>query len=148
MCYVSTSCESGSPQKRTSQLIVNYDENTSLSFYNNMCNEFTYHHRSCFEKVGLYDENLRDLFDIDMVYRQSKINNRVSPFWWFADVTNSDEYITNNPIAQSRLQANGEREKHIQKHYQYFLSKHGINVQNIPRYDKEYVVKFLKELKK
>lgn len=148
LCYVSTSWNSGSSQKRTPQLVVNYDEKISISFYDNMCNEFTYHHRSCFEKVGLYDENLRDLFDIDMVYRQSKINDRVSPFWWFADITNSDNYIMNNPIAQSRLQANGEREKHMQKHYEYFFSKHGVNVQNIPKIDEKYVIDFLKRIKK
>jgi glycosyltransferase involved in cell wall biosynthesis len=147
LCFASTSWNSGSPSQRTPQLTVNYSKEVSLSFYDNMCNEFTYHHRSCFEKIGLYDENLRDLFDIDMVYRQSKSNQKVSPFWWFADITNSDEYIINNPQAKSRLDTNGEREKHLKHHYEYFISKHGLSVQSIPKMDKNYVINFLKNLK-
>jgi hypothetical protein len=63
--FVSTSWESGTPNKRTPRLVVEYKNGTSISFYNNMCNEFTYHHTSCFDRVGTYDKNFRDPFDID-----------------------------------------------------------------------------------
>jgi len=147
--FVSTSWESGTPEKRTPRLVVEYSKNTSVSFYKNMCNEFTYHHKSCYDKVGFYDSQFRDPFDIDMAYRESQ-QNYASPFWWFADITNSDFYIKNNPVAVSRLQAerpDGNREQRIQEQWKLFIAKHGLMVNQIPDTDKSLVIEKLKLLK-
>lgn len=147
--FVSTSWESGTPNKRTPRLTVEYKNNISISFYKNMCNEFTYHHKTCYEKVGLYDTNFRDPFDIDLAYRES-LQDYAAPFWWFADVTNSDKFIMNNPNAVSRLQGDrpdGSREQRIQKEWDYFVKKHGIMVNQIPEANKEWVITKLKSLK-
>lgn len=147
--FVSMSWDCGEPFARKSRLTVNYKDNISISFYKNMCNEFTYHHKSCFEKVGLYDTQFRDPFDIDMAYRESK-TDYASPFWWFADVSNSDKLIENNKNAQSRLQAerpDGSREKRIQKQWELFHNKHKLMVNEIPDTPQEEVVNFLKKIK-
>lgn len=147
--YVSTSWESGTPGKRTPRLTVEYSKDVSISFYKNMCNEFTYHHKSCYNKVGLYDTMYRDPWDIDMAYRESQ-QDYAAPFWWFADITGSDELIMNNPVAVSRLQGDrpdGSREERIQKEWQYFINKHGIMVNQIPDTSKEKVLVKLKKIK-
>jgi hypothetical protein len=147
--FVSTSWESGKPGNRTPRLTVEYKNNVSISFYQNMCNEFTYHHKSCYKKVGLYDTNYRDPWDIDMAYRESQ-QDYAAPFWWFADVTGSDDLIINNPNAVSRLQGDrpdGSREQRIQKEWEYFVKKHGCHVTQIPNIQKEQVVQKLKKLK-
>lgn len=147
--FTSMSWDSGPPFKRTPRLTVNYDESTSISFYRNMCNEFTYHHKSCFEKTGLYDTQFRDPFDIDMAYRESQ-SNYAAPFWYFADITNSDEYIENNQNAKSRLQSDrpdGSREDRIKEQWILFHKKHGKFVQEIPDMPKEEVIKTLKLFK-
>ena len=147
--YVSTSWESGTPGKRTPRLTVEYSKDVSISFYKNMCNEFTYHHKSCYNKVGLYDTMYRDPWDIDMAYRESQ-QDYAAPFWWFADVTGSDELIMNNPVAVSRLQGDrpdGSREERIQKEWQYFINKHGIMVNQVPDTPKEKVLEKLKKIK-
>lgn len=147
--FVSTSWESGEPGKRTSRLTVEYKNNVSISFYKNMCNEFTYHHKTCYEKTGLYDTNFRDPFDIDLAYRESR-QDYAAPFWWFADITNSDELIMNNPNAVSRLQGvrpDGSREQRIQKEWEYFVKKHGLHVTQISNVTKEDVVFKLKTIK-
>ena len=147
--YVSTSWESGTPGKRTPRLTVEYSKYVSISFYKNMCNEFTYHHKSCYNKVGLYDTMYRDPWDIDMAYRESQ-QDYAAPFWWFADVTGSDELIMNNPVAVSRLQGDrpdGSREERIQKEWQYFINKHGIMVNQVPDTPKEKVLEKLKKIK-
>jgi glycosyltransferase involved in cell wall biosynthesis len=150
LCFVSTSGDCGIPHKRTPKVVIQYSPSTSISFYANMCNEFTYHHYTCFEKCGLYDSNLRDLFDVEMVYRQTKSNSKVSPFWWFADITNSDDFVENNPVAVSRLQTDrpdGSRNQIIGKMYEYFLNKHKLNVNQIPSISKENFVECLKQIK-
>lgn len=147
--YVSTSWYTGTPQKRTPRLIVEYSKTVSVSFYKNMCNEFTYHHKSCFDKVGFYDSQFRDPFDIDMAYRESQ-QDYAAPFWWFADVTNSDNLICNNPIAVSRLQTSrpdGSREERIQKEWEKFIAKHGVMVNQIPDVTREQVIDKLKKIK-
>ena len=148
--FVSTSWESGEPYKRTPRLTVQYSKEVSVSFYKNMCNEFTYHHRSCYDKVGLYDSQFRDPFDIDMAYRESQ-EDYAAPFWWFADITNSDFYIKNNPIAVSRLQGerpDGNREQRIQEQWSLFVNKHGVMVNQIADIDREGVIQKLKNTKK
>jgi len=147
--YVSTSWESGEPGNRTPRLTVEYNKDISVSFYKNMCNEFTYHHYSAFESVGLYDTQFRDPFDIDMAYRES-LKPHAAPFWWFADITNSDELIENNPNAISRLQADrpdGSREQRIQEQWKLFIKKHGRMVNQIPNKSKQDVLEFIKYIK-
>ena len=148
--FVSTSWESGEPNKRTPRLTVEYKNNISIALYKNMCNEFTYHHKTCYEKTGLYDTKFRDPFDIDLAYRESQ-QDYAAPFWWFADIVNSDNLIMNNPNAVSRLQADrpdGSREQRIQKEWDYFIKKHGVMVNQIPSLTKEQVIQKLKTLKK
>jgi len=114
-----------------------------------MCNEFTYHHSSCFDRVGLYDTQFRDPFDIDMAYRESQ-QNYAAPFWWFADITNSDAYIKNNPVAVSRLQgerADGSREQRIQEQWKLFIKKNGVMVNQIPDMEQSQVIQKLKNIK-
>lgn len=147
--FVSTSWESGEPFNRTPRLVVEYSKDISVSLYRNMCNEFTYHHRSCYDKVGFYDSQFRDPFDIDMAYRESR-QDYAAPFWWFADVTNSDFYIKNNPVAVSRLQGerpDGNREQRIQEQWKKFASKHNCYVSQIPDSSREQVLKKLKKIK-
>jgi len=134
-CFVSTGAGSGDAHHRTPKTIIDYPNNLQVAFYQNMCNEFTYHHRSAFLDTGKYDENMRDGFDVDMVYRESK-KDYSSLFWWFADIVNSDGFIMNNPIATSRLQTNradGSRADIIDKIWEYFYNKHQIRVNNIPQ---------------
>jgi glycosyltransferase involved in cell wall biosynthesis len=144
--YVSTSWESGTPGSRTPRLTVEYSKNISVSFYKNMCNEFTYHHYTAFKQTGLYDTQFRDPFDIDLAYRES-CSNYAAPFWWFADITNSDELICNNPNAVSRLQTDrpdGSREQRIQEQWKLFVNKHGLMVNEIPDVSRDTVLKVLK----
>ncbi len=149
LCYVSTSDYTGTPFNRTPALIAEYKNNTSVSFYKNMCNEFTYHHKTCYDKVGLYDTNFRDPWDVDMAYRESQ-QDYAAPFWWFADITDADKYIKNNPDAVSRLQADrpdGSREERIREQWNLFTQKHGVSVTNIPRATKQQVIDKLNKIK-
>lgn len=148
--FVSVSEYTGTPFNRTPKLTVEYEDDTRVSFFQNMCNEFTYHHKSCFEKVGLYDSQFRDPFDVDMTYRESQ-QNYAAPFWWFADIANSDEYIINNPNAVSRLQSedrpDGSRAQRIGEQWALFYKKHGVSVVDIPRATKQQVLDKLKLIK-
>lgn len=147
--FVSTSSGAGQAFKRNPRITIEYKNDISLSFYHNMCNEFTYHHKSCFEKAGLYDGNMREAFDVELAYRESLLGEWACPFWWFADITNSDDYIENNPEAISRLQSerpDGSRAEVINKIWEYFHNKHGLYVPQIPNVSKEEFLKRIKDI--
>lgn len=134
LAFASISYGSGQPNNRTPKTIITYPNNRQIAFYPNMCNEFTYHHKSAFLKTGLYDENMRDAFDVDMAYRESKTDYS-SLFWWFADIVNSDKFIMNNPNAISRMAAerpDGSRADNISSVFEYFKTKHQLAINNIP----------------
>lgn len=147
--FVSTSSSTGVPGKRTPRLVIDYGKDNKIALYRNMCNEFTYHHKTAFDITGIYDTQFRNPFDIDLAYRESQ-QSYSTPFWWFADIYNSDDFIMNNPNAVSRLQTDrpdGSREQIIVQEWKKFADKHGMHVTQIPDSDKYYVISKLKKIK-
>ena len=149
--FVSMSYNSGSPNNRKPKLTVNYSGDIAVSFYANMCNEFAFFKSSIIKKIGLYDTLFRDPFDIDMMVRMAKDVDTVAPFWYFADIEKSDDYIMNNPNATSRLQApdrpDGSREQKIQEQWELFHQKHNFHVNDIADTSPEEVIQHLKKIK-
>jgi glycosyltransferase involved in cell wall biosynthesis len=150
--FVSTSPGAGTPGNRTPRIVVEYKNNVKIALYRNMCNEFTYHHCTVFAKNGLYDPDprIRNAFDIDMAYRETRFKQWTPPFWWFPDIANSDNYIENNPIAVSRLQnarEDGSRQQVLEETWRYFFNKHKTNVTMIPDTSLEETVALLKKIK-
>jgi len=142
-CFVSTSWGSGTPEKRTPKIELQYSKNISVCLYPNMCNEFTFKTKKCFEETGLYNNNFRFLFDVENVYRISKTNH-MPGFWWFPDLKNSDQLIMNNPDSQTRINAGGERDKKLGPEYELFYKLHSINIPNIPNLPKENIINKIK----
>jgi len=149
-CYVSTSPGTGTPHNRLPKLVMDYGEDIQIALYGNLCNEFTYHHCSVFEHDMLYDNNLRELLDGELTYREALLEKWAPPFWWFPDLADSDNLVNNNPNAKSRLQ-NLERpdcrNNVIQKYYEYFYKKYGLHIPQIPDKGKEYTIQLLKKIK-
>jgi len=148
--FVSTSPGSGSPGNRTPKLIIDYDNEISISLYGNLCNEFTYHHKSVFDKGYLYDPEFRELLDGELTYRECLAAEWTPPFWWFPDITNSDNYVCNNPNTESRLQnplREDNRDKLIGHFATLFYNKHKLHIPQIPHSSKEDVIRQLKNIK-
>ena len=149
--FVSTSPGAGEPGQRKPRLVIDYDNDTSVSLYGNLCNEFTYHHRSVFEKGYFYDNDFRELLDGELTYRECIANEWTPPFWWFPDITNSDNYVCNNPNTVSRLQDESRadsRNKLIAHFTNIFIKKHNVNIGNIPNVSKEQTILQLKRIKR
>jgi hypothetical protein len=145
LCFVSTGDGSGEVGKRTPRLTVECKSGRKMDFYRNMCNEFTYRSKTMLDKCGLYDESFRHMFDVDSVYRMAQ-TMLTSPFWWFPDIHNSDDYVMNNPNATSRLQAGGKRDEELPHEFQMFQATHGVHVPNILNLKEEHVINHLRLL--
>jgi hypothetical protein len=145
--YASISWESGPKHYRTPAMSVQYSEYADqVNFFRNMCNEFTYNSRKLINDVGLYDENMKNLFDSEYAYRVSQLEYG-NPFWYFPDIYNSDSYIDNNPDAKSRLDHDGQRMMRLKPDHDYFKTKHRTDVSSIPLISTNQVIDKLKVIK-
>lgn len=128
LSYCGLSRGSGAPGARTPRLVADYG-GTRIAFYQNMHNEFAYHHRSVFEQAGFYDSDFEHLWDVEFVYRVMRHQPWLSAaFWWFPDIVEADRLIKSHPasIDNSRLNARQARDQELPRYYQMFQAKHGL----------------------
>jgi hypothetical protein len=95
---------------------------------------FTYYHRSCFEKVGLFDDRYINAFEhVDHSFMLAK-EGLCTPYWWWGDVANSYDYLDELACSEdnSTIRGRPDWEKNIWEAVEIFLDKHGYK----PAYDK------------
>lgn len=110
--------------------IIDYGNNIKISLFEHTVAMFSYFHKKVLEEVGLHDEQFYNAWEhVDLTYRIIKAGYH-PPFWWFADIFNSHEYLTeapgaidNSSIANKQEQwaknVYGGREKYKIKHGHY-----------------------------
>lgn len=146
LCYASNAWETGPRFARTPKLQVQYSHDTIINLYAHTCNEFTFRTKRMLENAGLYDEQLRCMFDIDSIIRMCN-TLLCPPFWNFPDISDSDRYITNNPDAISRMNANGERAATLGPEFKLIHDKSGRGINEIPNLSKNEVIERLQQIK-
>lgn len=81
-----------------------FDESNAalLSLNKNLLGAFSYYHRSVIEKIGLIDERYFNAWEhVDHTFQIIKAKMH-PPFWWFADIANSTDYIKDLDIDHSK----------------------------------------------
>ncbi len=84
-----------SEQMPISKKIVEYgaEPTVKISLNHNILGAFSYFSRLSLEKAGLIDERFRNAWEhVDHTYQIIKLGMH-PPFWWFADIANSLDYI-------------------------------------------------------
>lgn len=145
-CFASNAWETGPPNQRTPKLQVQYSNELTVNFYQHFCNEFTFRTKKMLELSGLYKTQYRYIFDIQNVYDISK-TNLGTPFWYSPDISNSDKYIKNNPTSESRLNANGERDRKVGLEFELFKKINGRGLNEVLESPQHDVIKKLKQIK-
>jgi len=110
--------------------IIEYPNGVKIALYEHTVAMFSYFHRQVLEEVGLHDEQFYNAWEhVDLTYRIIKAGYH-PPFWWFADIADSDQYLTEAPDAidkssiasktkQWEENVYGGREKYLKKHGHY-----------------------------
>jgi len=129
------------------RLIIEYKEGIRVALYEHTVAMFTYFHRSVLENVGLHDEQFYNAWEhVDLTYRIAKAGYH-PPFWWFADVANSHDLLTEAPgaIDQSSI-ANKKDEwhKNVYGGREKYLIKHGHYPNQPPWNSEETVINWIK----
>lgn len=111
------------------KMVINYKNNVSISLYQHIVAMFCYFHKSALDKAGLLDEEFYNAWEhVEHTYRIIQ-NDEYTPFWWFADITGSENYIkeAQNEKAQTSL-AKDESTfmRQVEEGLKVFYKKHNI----------------------
>lgn len=129
---------------------VDYGDGVELWFYEHTVAMLSYFHRSVLEDVGLHDEEFFNAWEhVDLTYRIIKAGYH-PPFWYFADVANSDKLISEAPnaIADSSIAKDTKQwEKNVFGGREVYKRKHGHYPNEVLSPSKQDVIKILKGIK-
>ena len=131
------------------RMIVKYGD-IQVPLYPHCVGAFSYFSRKCLETVGLMDEQYYNACEhMDHTLGIIKAGMH-PPFWYFADIENSWEYLGDEPwsLQQSTISSKADHSEVMRAADQVFFKKHGHYPLQTPLTDEEGVVKSLKEIKK
>jgi GT2 family glycosyltransferase len=122
LCY-----EKVAGNEKSLKYTLEQPDGVKLGFYHNPQGAFMYVNANILKKIGYFDENYVNAFEhIDFAY--SLIQKNVAPpFWYFPDLLNSEDYITDiEGSNQNSSITNKEGYNHNwQRSAQYFIKKWG-----------------------
>jgi GT2 family glycosyltransferase len=122
LCY-----EKVAGNEKSLKYTLEQPDGVKLGFYHNPQGAFMYVNANILKKIGYFDENYVNAFEhIDFAY--SLIQKNVAPpFWYFPDLLNSEDYITDiEGSSQNSSITNKEGYNHNwQRSAQYFVKKWG-----------------------
>jgi hypothetical protein len=110
---------------------------------------FTYFHSSILKEVGLLDEEFYNAWEhVEHTYRIIKAG-KYTPFWWFADIKNSEQYIkeAENEKANTSLASNEENfMKQVHEGLKHFYKLHQTVPAQIKAEDQTEVINIIKKI--
>jgi hypothetical protein len=138
--------QKGDPNPR---MVINYKNGVSISLYEHIVAMFTYYHASTLNQVGLMDEDFYNAWEhVEHTLRIIK-NGDYTPFWWFADITGSENYIKEQEGEKANTSlAKDEEEfmKRVQDGLQIFYKKHQTVPSMIGSVDPQVIKPLLKKI--
>ncbi len=125
------------------KLTIDYGDDVVIDLYEHTVAMFTYYTKKAIETVGFIDENYTNAWEhVDHTYEVIKAGMH-PPFWWFADIHDSEKYVHEQPdaIVQSSIANNKEQwTKNVMEGREYYKKKHG-HYPNQPPFSSESDVK-------
>lgn len=132
------------------KMIVEY-KNCKIVLYEHTVAMFSFFTRKVLEEVGLIDEEYYNAWEhVDHTYRIIKAGYH-PPFWWFADIEDSQKYIkeAEGAIDNSSIANKSEQwAKNVYGGREIYKRKHGHYPNQPPYVSEQEVVQKLKEIKK
>lgn len=128
--------------------VIDYPDNIKLALYPHCVGAFSYYSKACLDKVGILDEDFYNAWEhVEHTYRI--ILNKMHPdFWWFADVENSNNFLTDIPwtAATSTISSNKNHSTIVRDANNAFMRKHATLPTSLPVNSIEQVKQSLKNI--
>lgn len=132
------------------KLIVDY-KNCKIALYEHTVAMFSFFTRKVIEEVGYYPEEYDRCWEhVDHTYQIIKAGYH-PPFWWFADLADSHELITEAPGAIENSSIAKDKSEWMEKVMagrEIYKAKHGHYPNQPPHHTEEQVIEALKHIKK
>ena len=128
--------------------VMTYPDGSQIALYTNCVGAFSYYRREVFDKVGLFDTKYRNAYEhIDHTLECSK-KGFGTPYWWFADINESWNYLTDLPdcMSNSTISKIPNRQQDIDRGYMYFKTKHKFFPLEVPDTSPEVLQSYLNRL--
>lgn len=128
--------------------IISYPDNVELALYPNCVGSFSYYNREVLEKIGLFDSFYKNAWEhVDHTMEAFK-KGFTTPYWWFADINKSWEYVTDieDCIINSTIARSDEWQKNYELGYLHFKNKHKFGPTEVPDFTPEKVTQQLNVL--
>lgn len=84
----------------TPRLIVKYSDDVSIALNMHCVGAFCYYTKESLIACGLIDENFKNAFDHVSHSYTLALSGYSTPYWWWADLSNSYEYITEQACSE------------------------------------------------
>ena len=130
--------------------IVDYGNDTKVVLYTHSVAMFTFYSRKCIEECGYIDEEFYNAWEhVDHTYRIAKAG-LTTPFWWFADIYDSHNLISEAPqaIDKSSIAENKEQwTANVEGGIAIYERKHGHRPNCPPLVEDHQIPEILKTLK-
>jgi glycosyltransferase involved in cell wall biosynthesis len=130
--------------------VVEYDNGIEVALNPNCVGSFSYYLRGVIKHVGYMDERFKNAWEhVEHTYKIIDAGLH-PPFWWFADVANSDEYINEQACSEvnSTIRKNDEWTKNMREGMAWYRHKHGIAPVETPDTKPEKVLQILDDIEK
>ena len=130
------------------RLTVNYKNEVKLSLYHHCVGAFSFYTSQVLNEVGLIDTGFKNAFDhVEHTFRIIKAHKH-PPFWWFADLADSSEYLEDFEWSPqtSTVHTKPDFDLNFQNSLKRFKDLHNKTIFNIENSDKHIVVGELKRL--
>jgi len=127
---------------------INYNENVTIFLFEHAVGAFSYFTRKCIEKSGLLDENYYNALEhIDHVYQIIKAGLH-PPFWYFADIKNSDTYLKDITWAKetSTIASRNDHPELVKNAMDYFYQKNNVQTYAIPKRSQDEILNCLRKI--
>jgi GT2 family glycosyltransferase len=132
------------------KLIIDYGDGVKVALYEHTVAMFSFFTREVLDKVGYIDEEFYNAWEhVDHTYRIIKAGYH-PPFWWFADIADSDKLLTEAPGAidnSSIANKSDQWQKNVYGGREIYKKKHGHYPNHPPYASKDDVLGILKRLK-
>lgn len=136
-------CGSFLPSRGDSILTFKYPTNNAIDVYHNCAGSFTYYSRYSILTCGLFDENYWNALEhVDLTYRISKAG-LTTPFGFFADISNSNQYITSIGGEFNNSCINTTNNKRVDSAFTYFKHKFGKGFPDVYESTKQDCIQYI-----
>lgn len=136
--------------KPNPKLVIQYSSGVSISLYEHIVAMFCYFEANTLRKIGLLHEEFYNAWEhVEHTLRYIK-EGYYTPFWWFADITDSEKYIqeAKDEKANTSLAKNEEQfMKQVQEGLKVFRKLHNTVPSEIRPVNEHEAIEILKQIK-